>query len=113
MPPTLLAGARTNSLDDAAPLDPVALRAAPGPAPGLPALHLVAEAADARSPLRVSRTYFLSQGVLTHNHFAGDEGRAGWQGGTACDTKGVLTHNRFAEKKGGDMHINTGVRVGA
>jgi hypothetical protein len=41
-----------------------------GPQQG--ALHFVAEAADPRSALRVARTYFLSQGALVKDIFAGE-----------------------------------------
>lgn len=44
-------------------------------APGQPAVHFVAEAADPRSPLRVARSYFLSSGALVRNIFAGGAGQ--------------------------------------
>ena len=72
MIPRVLVGARTN--DDEAVSEPLSLGAT-GTQP--PPLHLVAEAADGRGPLRACRTIFLSQGRLTRNPFAG-ESCQGW-----------------------------------
>jgi hypothetical protein len=69
MVPRVLVGARTN--DDEAVSEPVAIGSSPThSSPG--AVHLVAEAADGKGPLRASRTIFLSQGVLTQDLFAGE-----------------------------------------
>ena len=72
MMPRVLVGIRTNEDAAAAVSEPLPLGATGlGPAAGLPAVHLVAEAADGRGPLRACRTLLLSQGALTCDLFAG------------------------------------------
>ncbi|KAG1661517.1 hypothetical protein FOA52_000027, partial [Chlamydomonas sp. UWO 241] len=131
MPPKVLAGARTN--DDAAASEPLALSDAPGPSPGAPPLHFVAEAADGRGPLRCARTYFLSQAALTRNPFADveeeaeegysfDASTAGWAAGDAlllmrtyasvvAASKAAMAH--FATADGADATSARGVAMRA
>jgi hypothetical protein len=80
MMPRVVFGAKTGS--DASVADALPLSAARGPGGGgprggggqsAPALHFVAEAADARGPLRAARTSFLSTGALVRDVFAGEE----------------------------------------
>eukprot|EP00798_Chlamydomonas_sp_ICE-L_P020573 gene20573-27367_t len=65
MPPRIIFGSRT-AIETAMP-EPMSLGKAPSSGEGQLALHFVAEAADPRSPMRVARTYFLTQGALLEN----------------------------------------------
>ena len=76
MPPRVAFGPRTN-MEGGVP-EAVAMSACPV-APDQGACHMVVEAADPRSPLRVARSYFLSRGTLVNNIFAGGGG-GGWVG---------------------------------
>ncbi|GAX82253.1 hypothetical protein CEUSTIGMA_g9681.t1 [Chlamydomonas eustigma] len=129
MVPRVLVGARTNA--DDAMSESLPLHSAPGPYPGAPALHMVAEAADGRGPLRVCRTMFLTQGVLTPDLFAdkeeeADEGYdyattiAGWNGEDAlllmrlyaavvAAARAAMEH--FALKEGSTVLSAKGVAV--
>ncbi len=70
MLPRAAFGERSN--DDALTPDSFALATANGGSGGGPAAtHLVVEAADPRSALRVARTYFFSRGAVSPDPFAG------------------------------------------
>eukprot|EP00955_Chlamydomonas_euryale_P026070 274914-Chlamydomonas_euryale.AAC.2 len=131
MPPRVLVGARTNN--DKASSEALALGAAPGAAPGCPAVHFVAEAADGRGALRCARTYFLSQGQLTRNPFADveeeaeegysfDTATASWDGDDAvllmrtyaavvAGARAAMAH--FAADTGADVKSARAAAVGA